>query len=115
MPGCDDTAACAAGFVLDDGVFYHLDCGAVRNSAVSDEVIGTGEFEGQTVTVNTVEGVPRSVMVAVSLPGGLCAEGDEPATDWTMAFPEGADTDVLQGAFCEVGELSAAQRQANGC
>lgn len=115
VPGCDDTAACASGFVLDDGVFYNLDCGAVRNSAVSDEVIGSGEFEGQIVSVNLVEGVSRSVMVAVSLPGGLCAEGDEAVTDWTMAFPQGADQDAVLEAACEVGELSTAQRLANGC
>ena len=115
VPECNDTGMCAAGFVLDDGVFYNLDCGAVRSSAVSDEVIGSGEFEGQIVSVNTVEGVSRNVMVAVSLPGGLCAEGDEAVTGWSMAFPQGADQDAVLEAACEFGELSAAQRRANGC
>lgn len=117
VPECNDVdlGVCAAGFVLDDGMFYNLSCSAVRDSAVSEEVIGEGEFEGEMVVVHTLETVPRSVMIAVSLPGGLCAEGDQVLSDWSMAFPQGANQESLTEAICDVGELSAAQREANGC
>jgi len=32
VPDCNDTASCAAGFILDDGVFYNLGCRAVRDA-----------------------------------------------------------------------------------
>lgn len=117
MPECNDVelGACVAGFVLDDGIFYNLSCSAVRESAVSDEVIGEGEFEGEMVVVHTLETVPRSVMIAVSLPGGICAEGDQVLSDWSMAFPQGADPESLTEAICDAGELSAAQSEANDC
>lgn len=117
VPECDDVelGACAAGFVLDDGVFYNLGCGAVRDSAVSDEVIGEGEIEGEMVTVNTLDGMPRTLMVAVSLPGGLCAEGDRVLSDWSMAFPQGVDNEALVEAVCAVGEMTATQREVNDC
>jgi hypothetical protein len=115
VPPCDDTAACASGFLLDDGVFYAVGCTAIRDAAVSDEVIGSGEFEGEMVTVNVLHDVSRDVMVAISLPGGLCNEGDEAVSQWSMVFPTGGDQDAVTQAICEVGELSAAERQANGC
>jgi hypothetical protein len=115
VPPCDDTAACASGFLLDDGVFYAVGCTPIRDAAVSGEVIGSGEFEGETVTVNVLQDVPRDVMVAISLPGGLCNEGDEAVSQWSMVFPTGGDQNAVTQAICEVGELSAAERQANGC
>lgn len=117
VPECRDSGSCAAGFVLDDQVFYHLGCLAVRNTAVSDEVLGQGEIDGQPVTASAVESQPRSLMVAVSLPGGVCSETDPdtPLSDWTMAFPDGADNAAVRQAICEAGELSAVQREANGC
>jgi hypothetical protein len=117
VPECDDVEVglCVAGFVLDDGLFYNLSCSAVRDSAVSDEVIGEGEFEGEMVVVYTLETVPRTVMIAVSLPGGLCAEGDQVLSDWSMAFPQGADSTALMEAVCDAGEFSAAQSEANDC
>ncbi len=115
IPPCNDTAACASGFLLDDGVFYAVGCTAIRDSAVSDEVIGRGEFEGKTVTVNVLQDVPRDLMVAVSLPGGLCKEGDEAVSDWSMVFPTGGDQNAVSKAVCDVRELSAEERQVNGC
>lgn len=108
---------CALGFVLDDGIFYNLDCAAIKDWVVTDRVLGRGDFEGEAVTVNEIEGVERSLMVAVSLPGGLCTgEPDEqPLSDWTMAFPAGADNPALLQAICSIGELTDAQRDANGC
>ena len=117
VPECNDVefGSCVAGFVLDDGLFYSLSCSAVRNSAVSDEVIGEGDFEGRMVTVHTLREIPRTVMVAVSLPGGVCAEGDRVLSEWSMAFPQGAENGALIEAVCTAGELSAAQREANDC
>jgi hypothetical protein len=117
VPECDDVelGSCAAGFVLDGGIFYDLGCAAIRNSAVSDEVIGRDELESETVTINTIEEVSSTVMVAVSLPGGLCAESDRALSDWSMAFPQGADGETLLQAICAVGELSPTQREANDC
>ena len=117
VPECDDVelGACAAGFVLDDGIFYNLGCTAIRDSAVSDEMIGEGQLEGETVTVNTLDEIPGTVMVAVSLSGGLCAEGDRVLSDWSMAFPQGVDNEALLEAVCAVGEMTATQREANDC
>jgi hypothetical protein len=54
-------------------------------------------------------------MIAVGLPGGLCAEGDQVLSEWSMAFPQGADPESPMEAICDAGELSAAQREANDC
>lgn len=69
------------------------------------------------MTVNAIDGVDRSLIVAVSLPGGLCTgEPDEDArSNRTAAFPIGADNRALLAAICRVGDLSDAQREANGC
>ncbi|HZD23736.1 MAG TPA: hypothetical protein VE569_10105 [Acidimicrobiia bacterium] len=120
VPECDDVngaAACAEGFVLDNGVFYALDCAAIDESAVTHHVLGAGEFEGESVTVNEIADVDRSLMVAVSLPGGLCTGGpnEQPLSAWTMAFPMGADNEALLQAVCSVGVLTDAQKDANGC
>jgi hypothetical protein len=117
VPECDDEAMCQLGFVLDNGVFYGLECTAVADSVVTDQVLGRGELEGEVVTVNIIEGVAPTLMVAVSLPGGLCTgePGEQPMSDWSMAFPEGTDNQALLTAICEVGELSPAQVEANGC
>lgn len=113
VPECDDEAACAAGFFLDDGILYNLDCVVVDEDAVSEEVIGSGDFFGEDVIINLVKDTPREVMVAVSKGGGFCS--DEPTSDWVMAYPEGVDNADLLEVVCEVGELSAAKRQANAC
>lgn len=89
----------------------------MRETAVAARVIGTGRIFDQQVTVNAVEGIDPGVLVAASIPGGSCSENDpdERLTDWSMAFPAGADHAQLQAAICDVGDLSAAQRLANGC
>lgn len=113
VPECDDEAACAAGFFLDDGIFYHLDCVVVAEEAVSEEVKGSGHLYGEGVSVNLVNETSRDVVVAVSKGGGFCS--DEPTSDWVIAYPEGVDNAALLEVLCEVGELSAAQRLANDC
>ena len=114
-PDCADTGACIVGFILDNGLFYNLDCAAVKDSAVTDTVIGRGELQDQEVIVKLIEGVARSVMVAVSLPGGLCQEDSVALSGWSMAFPETtAIADILE-SICRVGELTDDQRIANGC
>lgn len=35
VPECDDDAMCALGFVLDDGIFYNLDCAAIEDALVT--------------------------------------------------------------------------------
>jgi hypothetical protein len=115
VPDCNDTASCAAGFILDNGVFYNLGCRAVRDAQVTAEVLGRGQLDGESVTVNAIEGIDRAVMVAVSLPGGLCEEGDQPLSKWTGAFASTIDDDVLREANCSVGELTEAQRVADDC
>jgi hypothetical protein len=115
VPDCDDSASCPAGFVLGDGVFYNLGCRAVREADVTSEVLGRGRLDDESVTVNAIEGIDRSVMVAVSLPGGLCEEGDQALSHWTGAFPPSVDDEALQEANCSVGELTEVQRIADGC
>lgn len=115
VPDCDGAALCAGGFFLDDGVFYYLDCSAIKDSAVTDTVIGRGELYDEEVTANEIEGVPRTVMVAVSLPGGLCQDDSEALSEWRMAFPSTADITVVQETMCRVGELTEGQIAANRC
>lgn len=116
VPECDDNASRAAGFVLNE-VFYALSCAAVRDSMVTEDVIGVGDLYGDSVTVNLVEGVADSVLVAVSVPGGFYSDNDpdERHTSWSVAFPEGADQAAFTQAICEVADLSASQRLTNGC
>lgn len=125
IPPCNDTsveaAECAAGFVLD-GDFYALSCGAVRDSLVTSQVIGTGEFQGRDVTVNLIEDLDRNVMVAVSVPGGDCSanDPDEVHTNWSMMFPIGPEgspvnDEIVEAAICAVGEFSPQRSSANSC
>ncbi len=116
VPDCEGNASCAAGFLLNE-VFYALSCAAVRDSMVTDDVIGVGDLYGDTVSVNLVEGVADSVLVAVSVPGGFCSDNDpdERHTNWSVAFPEGADQAAFAQAICQVADLSASQRLTNGC
>lgn len=115
VPECAGDASCAISFALDDGIVYSVSCSAVRESTVADDVIGRGQLQSQEVTVNRIGGVARSVMVAVSLPGGLCAEDDVVRSPWSMAFPEAVDDVAARRASCEVGDLSGDQREANDC
>lgn len=116
VPPCIDSNECVAGFVLDD-VFFSVSCVGVRESAVSDEVIGRGNWNGEEVSVNGVEGFNESLLVAVSTDGGYCSEEDpdQRLSQWSFAFSEKMEQAPVIGAVCEVGELSAAQRLANGC
>lgn len=104
------------GFILDDGDYYAWGCTAIQNSAVTGEVLGEGGLYGEWVTVNLIQGVDDRALVAVSTDGG-CDLGadDEPLSDWTMAFSLKADGDWVLKALCRVGELTAAERDANGC
>ena len=121
-PPCDDEGACEAGFLLD-GAFISLDCTPIKESAVTTEVIAAGRVEGEDVTVNAIEGVDPSVMMAISLPGGGCTDGEDPDerfSAWSLAipsatFPDRVDHERLLEAVCRVGDLSARQREANEC
>ncbi len=116
VPSCQDNAMCPLAFVLND-VSYTVSCAAIQESAVTDDIVGSGDFHGDNVTVHRIDGVDDSVMVALSVPGGFCSENDpdERHTPWSMAFADGANDEQLSDAVCQVGELSAAQRLANGC
>ena len=107
---------CAAGFNLN-GAFYALSCVGLRDSVVADEEVGRGNLYGEEVTANRVEGYPPTLIVAVSIEGGMCSEEDpdQGPTAWSMAFSGDTKQTPVVGAVCEVGELSAAQWLANGC
>ena len=107
---------CPIAFVLN-GVFYSVGCTAIRDSAVTEDVIGSGDFHGEAVTVNRIAGVDDEVMVALSIPGGDCSDidPDERRTPWSMAFGDYDDLAAITAVVCDVGELSAAQRLADGC
>lgn len=121
-PPCDDEGACAEGFLLDDA-FIMLDCTPIKESAITTEVIATGRVRGEEVTVNAIEGVDPAVMMAISLPGGSCSDGEDPDerfSAWSLAipsvtFPDRVDHGRLREAVCRVGDLSARQREANEC
>ncbi len=106
----------AVAFELD-GVAYEMGCRAIRDSAVDNEVLWSGEVEGRTTTVHPIEGYAVGLIVAVELTGGACSESDpdEPRTPWRLAYPLGVDGDALRDAVCAAGELSAAQQLADGC
>lgn len=113
-PDCDDAAACAAGFEIE-GMFYGQSCAAVREDAVSSDVLAEGELGSRTTTVNRIEGVDTTVMVAVGLPGGICGDNDTARSPWSMAFAPEADQAAVKQAVCSVGDLTPEQREANGC
>ena len=116
VPECNDEAMCPEAFIID-GLFYSVGCTAIRDSAVSDYVIGSGDLHGEPATVHRITGVDETVMVALSFPSGSCSENDpnERHTSWSMAFADGADQADISAAVCDVGELSPAQRLADGC
>jgi hypothetical protein len=111
---CPDTDDCGAGFVLND-YFFVLDCSAIGEEYVTDEVVGQGDLSGTDVTANQVEGVDPNVMLAVSLPGGQCAEGDAQLSDWSAAFRGDTNNSDRTAAICFVGYMTKAQQVANGC
>lgn len=115
-PECDDTRACAGGFLLDRK-YFQIGCTAIRESAVTTEVIGEGILYGQEISVNVIAGVDAGIMVAVSRPGGDCSENDpdEHSSAWSMAFPAAVGNRELSEAICAAGEMSASQRLANRC
>jgi hypothetical protein len=69
-------------------MFYNLSCNAVRDSSVSEEMIGEADFEGKMVLVHKLENGPSVRDDAVSLPGGLYAEGDQFLSESSMEFPQ---------------------------
>ena len=104
---------CIAGFDLD-GAFYVLSCIGVRDSVVTGDEIGRGMIYGEEVTVNRVQGYPPTLLVAMSLDGGMCSEEDpdQRLTGWSLAYAQDAQ---LDDAVCVVGDLSASQRLASAC
>lgn len=109
---CDDGGDCAAGFLVSDR-FYELSCGAVRAALVTDEVVARGELYGDVVEVRTVDGASDDVLVAVSLEGGRCGDGDVALSPWSMAFPSDASQRDVEMAICVV--VVAEQKRINNC
>jgi hypothetical protein len=96
-------------FILDTGIRYNMSCSHVRPSAVSDEVLGAGNYFGQ-VSVNAVEGFSPDIVVAVSGPGqGLCDNLGEGV--WWLAFVPGAPIKAINEAFCTFTEPSDPEGQ----
>ena len=89
----------------------------LRDSVVTGEEVGRGNLYGEEVTANRVEGYPPTLIVAMSIDGGMCSEEDpdQRSTAWSLAFSEETEQTPVLHAVCEVGELSAAQWLANGC
>jgi len=113
----EEGGLCAFFFELD-GVSYSLSCAAIRDEAVTDQVIGAGTPYGDQLTVNLIDGVDPAVMVAISLPGGYCDENapdDEVHTSWSMMFPDGANQQDLEAAVCSVGAFAPLLAEVNGC
>ncbi len=113
VPDCDDASDCAAGFVLNE-TFYFLDCTAINEGFVTTETLGEGEVSGTDVTVNLIKDVDPSSFVAISLPGGQCADGEEVTSPWSIAF-DNPLTNADRDSLCEVGLLTEAQLIANAC
>lgn len=99
QPECDDTGACAAGFMVAD-TFYSLSCGAVRPEVVTLEVLAEGVSHGDDVEVRRIESVDPDVLVAVSIDGGRCSEGEPVLSPWSMAFPGESPEGAVREAIC---------------
>jgi hypothetical protein len=113
QPECDDTAACAAGFLID-GDFYGLSCGGVRAEVVAREPLARGRYGGKVVEMRAVRGVAPDVLTAVSIPGGACEEGSSVTTPWSMLFGPGADDETARHqAICRA--TLSEERGRNGC
>lgn len=116
-PVCDDDSACASGFYLD-GVFFGLDCTAIRADAVTTDVVGVGTVTGQQVTANEIADIDPSSFVAVDLPGGgACYEEDpsEPTSPWSLAIRQDASAEQIRDTVCRVADYTPERRQTNDC
>lgn len=89
--------SCAAGFFVD-GTFHSLSCGPVRPELISDEVVARGDG----LEVRRINDVDPAVMVAISIKGGECADGDTALSPWSMAFPGDGTEPELHDAICNV-------------
>lgn len=112
-PDCDDEVECAFSFVLDSTT-YEVDCHAIREDKVTNDVLGRGQLNSVAVTANVIDGVNPKQIVALRYPGGECESGDEPTSDWSAAFVN-ENSDEVAELLCEVGLLTDAQRAAEGC
>lgn len=110
VDACDGSASCPAGFYLD-GEFYALSCRAVNGWFVTDERLAEGDYWGRYAWIHRIEGVDPDLAVAIDLEGGLCADGDEPLSDWSLAIRGTWDPEVL----CPVMTLREHERLADGC
>ena len=116
-PACDDEAACAAGYTVD-GQFVGLDCTPIKPLAVTSIVVAEGQVAGRDLSMNVIDGIDPSVMMAINIPAGGCSDGADPEerwSAWSLAIADGSDHEGLLDAVCRVGELSPTQQAANGC
>ncbi len=99
-----------------DGTFYAHSCAGVRETAVSDEVLGSGEINGQRLQANGIDGVGADRVVAVNLPAARCERRgrDEGDSGWSLANADGTRLSSLKVLLCDVGEGWTAQR-LGGC
>lgn len=111
-PPCDDTGLCAAGFMVDDR-FYSLSCGGVRPEVVSQEVLAEGDLHGDDVELRRIQSVDPHVLVAISVAGGQCTEGESVLSPWSMAFPGELSGEEVREAICHAAVEE--HRARNGC
>lgn len=116
-PPCDDDASCALGFYMN-GVFFGIDCTAIKPSAVTPEVRGAGTVSGQHLTAKVIAEIDPSNFVAVSLRGGGgCYDEDpsEPASPWILAIRDGLSPDTINDAVCAVADDTPERGRESGC
>jgi hypothetical protein len=116
-PPCDDNAedhdaACPEGFYVGE-TFHALSCGAVRPELVTDEVVATGTWAGDVREVRVIAGVDPTVLLAIDIPGGECADGDLAISDFSMVFVGRYDPSKAQEAICTAAVEEHLQR--NSC
>jgi hypothetical protein len=77
---------CNAGFALN-GREYILSCEVIPPSALSDEVVGRGEFSGRRVDVRPIVSGKRSGAVAAGPLENYCGPRQPPAKWYLYAYP----------------------------
>lgn len=110
-PDCGDDGACQSGFVFD-GAFYAYACAGVRAEFITGDTLASGDVGGRPISISEIAGVDPDLMIAVDFSANECFRDrdDEGESGWSAAFRQGADTEELTDALCEVGEGRTALR-----
>ncbi len=109
---CPENASCAEEFILNGRTYSQSCTGVLEEAVVLDNVLGSGQAFSQPVEVFAIDGFPDGDIVAVNVPSGCTEDPNEEISPWSFAWVSSAQ---ILPVICELGLLSAEQREANNC